>query len=105
MSIPDYQRLMLPVLRIAATGEQRVSDVAEYIADELGLNLAEREELLPSGRQTILRNRIHWAKFYMSKAGLIASPKRGLFVATENGRRLLDSNPARIGVNELKEFE
>lgn len=30
--------------------------------------------MLPSGRQRILHNRIHWAKFYMSKAGLIDQP-------------------------------
>lgn len=50
MTIPDYQSLMLPVLRLAAVGETRVADVAERIADDLGLSQAEREELLPSGR-------------------------------------------------------
>ncbi len=105
MPIPDYQTLMLPVLRFAATGEQRVADAAERIANDLGLSPAEREEMLPSGRQRLLHNRIHWAKFYMSKAGLVTSPKRGQFVATDAGRALLASNPAQIGVNELKEYE
>jgi restriction system protein len=77
MAIPDYQALMLPVLRLAAKGEKRVGDVADLIADELGLSAEERETLLPSGRQRLLNNRIHWAKFYMSKAGLISSPARG----------------------------
>ena len=102
MASPDYQTLMLPVLRLAAAGEQRVADAAERIADDLGLSLDEREEMLPSGRQRLLHNRIHWAKFYMSKAGLVASPRRGRFIATEAGQALLASNPARIGVNELK---
>lgn len=105
MAIPDYQTLMLPVLRLADSGEQRVADAAERIADDLGLSPDEREEMLPSGRQRLLHNRIHWAKFYMSKAGLVASPKRGRFIATEAGRALLASNPARIGVNELKDYE
>lgn len=96
--IPDYQTLMLPVLRLAAEGETRVADVAERIADDLGLAPAEREELLPSGRQRLLHNRIHWAKFYMSKAGLIASPARGRFVATEKGKALLAKAPERIDV-------
>src|SRR5690554_2561236 len=48
---------------------------------------------------------IHWAKFYMSKAGLVASPKRGRFITTEAGRALLASNPARIGVNDLKDYD
>ncbi|MBS1057971.1 restriction endonuclease [Gluconobacter kondonii] len=105
MAIPDYQTLMLPVLRLAAAGQQRVADAAEQIADDLGLSPDEREEMLPSGRQRLLYNRIHWAKTYLSKAGLVASPQRGRFIATDAGRALLATNPPRIGVNELKDFE
>ncbi|RWQ14147.1 restriction endonuclease [Mesorhizobium sp.] len=101
MTIPDYQSLMLPVLRLAAEGEKRVVNVVDRIADELGLTLAEREEMLPSGRQRVLHNRIHWAKFYMSKAGLITSPGRGRFIATDAGRKLLAGNPLRIDVKTL----
>lgn len=96
--IPDYQSLMLPVLRLAAVGETRVANVAEQLADDLGLTLEERETLLPSGRQRVLNNRIHWAKFYMSKAGLLASPARGRFVATDKGKVLLATAPERIDV-------
>lgn len=101
MPIPDYQSLMLPVLRLAAEGEKRVADVEDRIADDLGLTAEEREELLPSGRQRVLHNRIHWAKFYMSKAGLVASPARGRFVATDAGRALLAQNPKRVDVKLL----
>ncbi|GLQ39769.1 restriction endonuclease [Rhizobium albus] len=104
--IPDYQTLMLPVLRLASEGETRVADVAERIADDLRLTQEERDELLPSGRQRLLHNRIHWAKFYMSKAGLIASPARGRFVASLKGKALLATGPARIDVTLLlKEAE
>ncbi|KOF16999.1 restriction endonuclease [Ensifer adhaerens] len=96
--IPDYQTLMLPVLRAAADGETRVADVAERIADDLALTSEQRDELLPSGRQRVLHNRIHWAKFYMSKAGLISSPVRGRFIATDKGKALLATAPERIDV-------
>lgn len=102
MAIPDYQTLMLPVLTIAAEGETRVPLAAEKIADRLGLTENEREEMLPSGKQRLLHNRVHWAKFYMSKAGLIDSPKRGVFVISPAGRQLLTSNPGRIDVEMLK---
>ena len=75
-----------------------MAEVAERIADDLRLTQAEREELLPSGRQRLLHNRLHWAKFYMSKAGLIASPARGRFVVTEKGKALLATPPERIDV-------
>ncbi|GEO85788.1 MULTISPECIES: winged helix-turn-helix domain-containing protein [Alphaproteobacteria] len=78
-----------------------MADVSERVANDLGLTQAERDELLPSGRQRLLHNRIHWAKFHMSKAGLIASPARGRFVATEKGRALLTTSPERIDVAVL----
>ncbi|ERP98186.1 hypothetical protein Q669_23610 [Labrenzia sp. C1B10] len=102
--IPDYQSLMLPVLRYAAEGEQRVPDLADRIANDLGLSEEEREELLPSGRQRVLHNRVHWAKFYMSKAGLIDSPARGRFIASEAGRRFLASNPQRLDTRTLMQI-
>lgn len=104
MAIPDYQSLMLPVLRLAADGETRVPDAAEMLADQLGLSIAEREEMLPSGRQRIFHNRIHWAKFYMTRAGLIDSPARGRFVASQAGRALLATNPTGINVDTLKNY-
>lgn len=101
MTIPDYQTLMLPLLRLAAEGEKRVAEVEQRIADDLGLTQDERDELLPSGRQRVLHNRIHWAKFYMTKAGLLASPARGRFVATEDGKAILATDPDRIDVKLL----
>ena len=97
MPVPDYQTLMLPVLRHAAQGETRVPEIAEKIADEFALTNEERDQRFSSG-QTVLHNRVHWAKFYMSKAGLITSPRRGRFVASDEGRKVLARNPQRIDV-------
>ena len=104
MAIPDYQTLMLPVLRLAADGETRVPAVEEQIAAHLGLTEGERGELLASGRQTKIRNRIHWAKFYMTKAGLLTSTRRGWFVASPAGKELLAEKPARIDNERLLRF-
>jgi restriction system protein len=84
---------MLPLLRASTStnGEKRIADIADLVADEVGLTSEERMALLPSGRQRLLNNRLHWSKFYMSKAGLIASPSRGGFMATgetEEGREI-----------------
>lgn len=102
MAIPDYQTLMLPVLSIAAEGETRAPIVADKIADQFGLSEAEREEMQPSGTQRLLYNRMQWAKFYLAKAGLIVSPKRGVFTASTAGKTLLSSNPAKIDIETLK---
>lgn len=102
-AIPNYQALMLPVLQYAAQGEQKVPDLAEKIADDLGLSDQLRDEMLPSGKQRVLNNRIHWAKFYMGKAGLIISSSRGRFIASDAGRELLSRNPHKIDVTLLLE--
>ncbi|MGH7024168.1 MAG: restriction endonuclease [Caulobacteraceae bacterium] len=99
--IPDYQTLMLPLLRLAAEGETRVPDASDRLAEEFGLTPAERDQLLASGRQRLLHNRVHWAKFYMSKAGLLASPRRGVFTITDAGRKMLAETPDRIDVTRL----
>jgi len=62
MTVPDYQTLMLPVLVASSKGEVRIGDVVNQLADELKLSSEERSELLPSGKQTLFSNRVHWAK-------------------------------------------
>lgn len=104
MAIPDYQALMLPVLTLAAEGETRVPLAAEKVADALGLSDSEREEMLPSGKQRLLHNRIHWAKFYMTKAGLIETPKRGAFNASPAGKALLATQPPKITIETLRTY-
>lgn len=103
MTIPDYQTLMLPLLRQAADKSVRVPEIDGAIADEFGLNQSERDPMLPSGRQKLLHNRLHWAKFYMSKAGLVESSE-GRFIASAAGRQLLSKNPAKIDNELLLEY-
>lgn len=104
MAIPDYQTLMLPLLKISGLGETRIPDIEEQLANELGLTADERDLMLPSGRQKLLHNRLHWAKFYLTKAGLIDVPRRGRFVISDTGRALLASNPARIDITVLEQY-
>ena len=69
MSIPDFQTLMLPVLSASQHGTVRIRDVVEELATRFELSDAERGALLPSGGQATFANRVHWAKFYLGKAG------------------------------------
>jgi len=104
MAIPDYQTLMLPLLKQAALGETRVLEAESKLGDELGLTSEERDQLLPSGKQRVLHNRVHWAKFYLTKAGLLSSPRRGVFIVTDLGRALLARNLSRIDVDLLRKY-
>jgi restriction system protein len=104
MAIPDFQSLMLPVLHQAATDEAQIGDVIEKLADKFNLKDEERSALLPSGRQTTFANRVHWAKSYLGKAGLIEFTGRGRFRITEEGKRILSAPPERIDIKFLERF-
>ncbi len=101
MTIPDYQSLMLPLIERAALGETRIPEIEDALADRFGLTADERATLKPSGRQRVLSNRLQWAKFYLSRAGLIDLPRRGSFTISELGRQLLARKPERIDLNLL----
>lgn len=104
--IPDYQSIMLPLLRLAGDGEtHRMRDAIDKLANEFGLSEEERRELLPSGKQPTFDNRVGWARTYMAKAGLLESPKRGHFRLTERGREVLSKNPPAINLTFLEQFE
>ncbi len=105
MVVPYFQAMMLPVLRAARAGDIRLSDIEPIVADELALSEEDRNEALPSGGQTRLRNRIHWAGTYLAKAGLLSRPRRGYLAITDRGRRVLDSNPPKIDIPFLTQFE
>lgn len=84
---------MLPVLVAAGEGEVRIGSVVEKLADALNLTPEQRAELLPSGRQTVFSNRVHWAKTYLAQAGLLENTRRGHFKITPRGQQTLASHP------------
>ncbi|MGO8932438.1 MAG: restriction endonuclease [Terracidiphilus sp.] len=101
MAIPDYQSLMLPVLELASKGETSVPAAETEVATRFDLSDNERQQMLPSGKQRVLSNRIHWAKFYLTRAGLLESPKRGRFVITTAGQQVLAKPPAQLNTQFL----
>jgi restriction system protein len=103
--IPDYQTLMLPLLKAVADGkEYKVNDVIETLANEFNLTEDERKELLPSGTAFVFSNRVGWTRTYLKKAGLLNAPKRGIINITERGKNTLSENVQEINVNYLSQF-
>lgn len=103
--IPDYQTLMRPVLNSARHEPRRISDVVEEISDDLGLTEKERQEMLPSGKQTTIANRIHWARSYLKQAGLVRNIKRGWFELTDRGRSILNDPTISLNSKYLEQFD
>jgi restriction system protein len=105
MPIPDYQSVMLPLLRFAGDGtEHKFRDAVEALALEYQLTPDERSELLPSGTAPLFDNRVGWARTYLKQAGLLESPKRGVLRITERGKATLSESPQRIDVKFLDQF-
>ncbi len=98
MSVPSYQDLMLPLLRVLSTAgrELHQKDCTRLISDLLNLTEEQRQERLPSGVQTYVHNRTGWAGWYMQQAGLVEKPKKGFLRITDEGLKLLATNPATI---------
>jgi restriction system protein len=106
LAIPDYQTLMLPLLRLLADGQAwHVSDYTNRLGDEFNLTFEERAELLPSGNQTTIRNRAGWARAYLAKAGLLEQVARGSVRITPLGKTVLARNPNRIDNEYLAQFD
>jgi restriction system protein len=96
---------MRPILAHLADGAvHRSREVKDAMADQFQLTDAERAELLPSGRQRTIDNRVGWALTYLTQAGLAARPSRGQVAITEEGRAALTASPQRIDMKTLEAY-
>jgi len=106
MPIPDYQTLMLPVLQIASSGEEiNLSKATTEISGKFNLSEVEQEEMLPSGTQSVIKNRMGWAVTYLVKANLLKRTRRSHFQITERGSEVLATNPNEINKKYLEQFQ
>lgn len=104
MAVPDFQSIMLPLLSFAADGkEHSLKEPYDVLATEFALTDEDLNEMLPSGVMTRWTNRVAWAKSYFTKMGIFESPRRGIFVITDKGRKILAEKPKRIDLKYLKE--
>jgi hypothetical protein len=103
MAVPDFQTLMLPLLKLASDGLQHtLAEVVEQFAQEFRLSEEDRNQTLPSGGQTRLYNRVGWTTTYLKKAGLLQAVGPGRFQLTDRGRDVLASPPAAIDIAFLE---
>ena len=105
MPIPDFQTLMRPVLAALSDGSpHRSRDLIPALSDQFGLSEHDRKQLLPSGAQEVMDNRVFWAMTHLAKAGLLSRPQRGFAQITPAGSKALLDNPARIDIKVLMNY-
>jgi len=106
MSIPVWQSIFLPLLRMAADGQQhRVKEAIEKLGVEFGLSSQELDEVYPQSGIPVFSTRVRWADVYLTKAGLLEHAERGRFRITGRGRTVLASNPSVLGVKDLEQYD
>jgi restriction system protein len=104
MAVPDFQSLMLPVLRAVADGDVSASDLRSRVAVAQRLSEADLAEMLPSGRQATFANRTAWANIFLQRAGLLEKVSRGVYRITEEGRKVLLQQPQSIDMRFLERY-
>src|SRR5436309_11793285 len=105
MAAPEFQSLMLPLLKITGDGkEHSTSEAIETLAQQFGLDEIDRNEMLPSGKQRKFDNRVSWARTYLQKAQLLTHTGRSNVRITERGPKVLRDNPTYINTKFLKQF-
>ncbi len=106
MSLPDYQKIMLPLLAFCSDNNQHSKrEALQFIIKHFDLTLEEQQKMLPSGKQTYIDNRVGWARTYLKKAGLLSSPKRGYMQITPKGAEVLKKKPKKIDRKFLLKFD
>lgn len=105
MGVPGYQEFMLPLLRVAADGqEHKIAEAMVVLAKQMGISEEDQQLMLPSGTQTYYYNRICWAITYLTKSLLLEKTGRGRFKIAPRGVEVLAKNPSQIDNSFLEQF-
>lgn len=105
MPLPDYETCMMPLLKELADGSvHTIRELSNQVSDHFNLSEQERAQLLPSGHQSVIHNRVGWAKTYLKKAGLVANPSRGKIQITDEGRVALTEGRTDLNCEYLKKY-
>ncbi|MEQ8192029.1 MAG: restriction endonuclease [Candidatus Eremiobacterota bacterium] len=105
MSVPDFQSLMLPAVKLLKDGkEYNKTEITNSLAKEFNLSEEDLHLLLPSGKQTVLSNRVGWALTYLKKAKVLEAVKRAVVRITPRGQDLLKSKPDQVNMKTLERY-
>lgn len=86
---PQFVTFFGPIIRALKEmgGEGKSADVIEELVNTYSMPDSIRNQVNKNGRPTY-ENRIAWARFYLTKAGYLFSPKRGVWALNEKGKAL-----------------
>ena len=82
-----YWQPVLDALRSADPKPMRPAEVVAWIRERVVIEGDALTRIVKNGQQSIFENDIHWARFYLSKAGLLITPRRGYWALSPDGRK------------------
>jgi restriction system protein len=104
----QFLKYMNPVLQVLRNngGVGSASEIIDAVVEHLNIPDSEVEQTIPSG-QSRVRNQIQWARYYLAKAGLVDSPKNGVWRLTQEGQQtnLSDDQAYALFQHVLKEYQ
>jgi restriction system protein len=106
MPVPTYDKFIEPILRylVSHRGGAAARDVHEAAAASLKLSDIDRQELLPSGAQSVYKNRAGWAHDRLKRAGLSSSPRRGYWQLTQKGIEFASAHPTPLSEKDVQQL-
>lgn len=82
-----YFPVLLDALRSSDPTPMRPAAARAWIRSRIEVAPEDLTRLIKAkSKQTIFDNDVHWARFYLYKAGLVSAPKRGYWGLTQTGR-------------------
>ena len=92
MAVPRFDEFFVPILKFLSDGlKHSTKEIYDYCADSFSLSSEDRRATLSSGAN-MLRDRVHWAYFYLKKADLIERSQRAVYNITSSGLEVLNKN-------------
>lgn len=104
-AVPPFSDFFKFALDIAAKEEVHLRNAEKKANSYFNLSEEAKSELLPSGYNTRVYNRVSWAVHYLVHAGLLKRPRRGHFVITEEGEKVLNDPQGKIDIKYLERFK
>ena len=105
MTVPDFQSLMLPVLKALSDGSDvQVAEVCARVAAAEGLTPDDLLERTRGGHTTKLKDRVSWSITHFLYAGLVERARRAVYRITSDGKQLLSQDPTRIDLKLLLQY-
>ncbi len=105
MAVPGFQNFMLPIVQFCLDGkEHSIHEIVEEMRVLFKISHEDAQINIPSGQQSVLLNRIFWARTYLIKAGLLVLTRRSYCQITDRGKHVLKQNPKTIDIKFLSQF-